>query len=108
MFHLAGACGTNTGGLPSLYDGLACVNGNPQLNSVNDILKVVGNVVRILIALAGGVAVIAIIAGGSIWVVSGGDPGRIKLGRDIIANSVAGLVIIIIAYAVVTFIANGF
>src|SRR5262249_8980938 len=115
LFHFANnACGTNTGILPSLYDGLDCVaSGNPPvpspvLHSVSDSLKVVGNAMRILIALSGGLAVLAIIAGGTMWVISAGDPGRIKLGRDILFNAVLGLIIIIIAYAVVTFIAAGF
>jgi hypothetical protein len=124
-FHLANsACGTNTGLLPSLWDqgraaggtsgggALSCVTINgvatPHIDNVLGVLVVLGNLTRILIAISGGIAIAAILVGSLIWVVSGGDPARIKLGRDIMTNAILGLLVIIVAYAVVTFIVNGF
>jgi hypothetical protein len=109
LFRLAAdACGTKTGPLPSLYDRIPCTNGSPELRSLQDIFIVIGNLAQILIFLSGGLAVIFIMVGGVMWIISGGDPGRIKMGRDMINNAVLGLIIIIVAYTVVTFIAKGF
>jgi hypothetical protein len=109
LFKVAGNCGTNTGVWPGLYNGLPCnANGDPQLQSVSDALKVVGNVVQILIFAAGGLAVFFVIVGAILWIASGGDPGRIKTGRDMMTNAVVGLLIVIASYAVMHFIAQGF
>jgi Type IV secretion system pilin len=108
FFHLANsACGTKTGTLPSLYDGLGCANGQIQINSVSDVLKIVANVTQIGIMLAGGLAVVAILVAAIYYIVSGGDPGRTKLAKDILQYAVIGLVVIIISYALVSLIANG-
>ena len=118
LFRLAAnACGTNTGPFPSIWDsgrGLTCVKDatsgvvGPQITSAIGFVTILGNLTRIVIFMAGGVAVVMIIFGGIMWVISGGDPGRIKMGRDIITNAIIGLVITIAAYAVVTFLVGGF
>jgi Type IV secretion system pilin len=109
LFRLAAsACGTRTGLLPSLYDNVPCTDGNIDINSVSDVLIIVGNVSRILIALAGGIAVIVVIVAAIFYITSTGDPGRIKRAKDIIVNTAIGLIIILVAYAVVTYIATGF
>jgi hypothetical protein len=110
LFKLAAnACGTRTGLLPSLYDNISCnADGIPQIKTVAEAVKVVGNGGRILIAVSGGIAVAVIIVGGMYYIASAGDPGRIKRAKDIIVNTVVGLAIILVAYGVVTFIAKGF
>jgi hypothetical protein len=108
LFRMAAnACGTNTGILPSLYDGLGCTNGTPTITSLQDVIVIIGNLAQILLALAGGLAVIFIIVGAIFYIISAGDPGRIKRGKDILTNAIVGLLIILSAYAVVTFIAKG-
>lgn len=106
------ACGTKTGILPSLYDGIGCatVDGTqtPTISSMQDILLVVANVVRILIAVAGSLAIIMILVASAYYIISAGDPGRAKKAKDIIISTVIGLVLIIASYAIVTFISGGF
>jgi hypothetical protein len=110
LFHLAAnACGTKTGVLPSLYDGLPCADGGtPTISALSDVLLIIGNVVRILIAISGSLAIILILIASVYYVTSLGDPSRIKRAKDIIVNTVIGLVLIIAAYAIVTFIAGEF
>lgn len=102
------ACGTRTGTLPSLYDNLGCVDGAPTISSLSDIIRIVENLIRILIAISGALAVILILAAAVYYVISGGDPSKIKRAKDILLNTVIGLVLIISAYAIVTYIAGGF
>ncbi|MDF2461226.1 MAG: hypothetical protein K0S68_629 [Candidatus Saccharibacteria bacterium] len=117
LFKLAAnACGTKTGWLPSLYDPgqigtskFSCdAKGNIQIDSLEAMLVVVANATKILLAVAGSLAIIAIIAAGIYFIISTGDPGRIKRAKDILINTVVGLVLIIGAYAVVQFISGGF
>jgi hypothetical protein len=118
VFRLAAACGNtiHSGIFPSLYDngraGAATFScdaaGNITINSVAGMLVVVANAARMLIMLGGALAVIFIIVGGIYFVISAGDSGRLKQAKDIIQNSITGLVLIVVAYAVVTYIAAGF
>jgi hypothetical protein len=104
----ANACGTKTGFLPSLYDGIACPGNDVQIRGLDDIWLIVANVVRILIASAGALAVIFIIVGGLYYVTSAGDPARLKQAKEIIVQAITGLIVIIAAYAVITFIGSKF
>jgi hypothetical protein len=113
LFRLAAnACGTKTGILPSLYDpgpGFKCdADGNLDIQSLQGALVLIANVVRILIAVSGALALIAIVVSSIFFVISAGDPAKVRRARDILNNAVVGLVLIIGAYAVVTFIAKGF
>lgn len=100
-------CGTNNGALPGLYDKL-CANGQVDIQSAGDLFIVVANVVRILMWVAGMLAVVVIIVAGIWYVTAYGDPGRLKRAKEILGYAVTGLVIVILAYSVVTYIAGKF
>jgi hypothetical protein len=104
----ANACGTKTGFLPSLYDGISCPGGDVQIQGLGDIWIIIANVIRILTAAAGALAVIFIIVGAIWYITSTGDPARLKRAREIIIQAITGLVIVLMAYSIVTYIANKF
>jgi type IV secretion system pilin len=111
MFKLAAGCGATGTFPPSLYQtgpGLSCVNGQIQLTDLSGVLVLIGNVVRIVIAVSGALALITILAASIFYVTSAGSPERIKRAREIIQYTATGLVLITLAYAIITFIANGF
>jgi hypothetical protein len=110
LFQLAATdCATTHGLLPSLYDGF-CANGSTDvtISSLYDVLKIIANVTRILIAISGSLAVILLLVASIMFITATGDPSRIKRAREIIINTVTGLVLILVAYAVVTFVAGEF
>ena len=100
-------------GFPKWYKGLKggapetdpC---NPQLESLSDIWLVVINFIEILLRLAGLLAIGFIIYGGIMFVISQGEPERIKNARSILANAITGLIIAILATTIVNFIAGRF
>jgi hypothetical protein len=106
LFKLA-AC-TKGGIAPGLYDNLPCDANGVTFTDLSQIWTVVANVVRILVALSGALAVIFIIVGGLFYVVSSGDPARIKRAKEILKESIIGLIITIVAYSAITFIAQQF
>lgn len=113
LFHfyaaVGNACGTKTGLLPSLYDNISCPDGiTPVITSLQDIGTIIANILRILIAISGSLAVIMILVASIFYITATGDSGRVKRARDIILHTVTGLVLIIISYALVTFIAGEF
>lgn len=65
-------------------------------------------VVNILLYILGAAAVVMIVIGGLRYTTSNGDSGAIKSAKDTILYSVIGLVIAILAYAIVNFVLSQF
>lgn len=63
-------------------------------------------VINMLLFIIGIVAVISIIIGGIMYTVSSGDQGKIKTAKDTILYAVVGLVVAILAFAIVNFVVN--
>lgn len=108
MFRLAAnACGTKTGVWPSLYDNLTCTGGDVRIQSVSEIAIILTNITRIALAMSGGLAVVFILAASIYYITSAGDPGRTKRAKEIIQYTIGGLVLIVMAYAIITLISGG-
>jgi hypothetical protein len=93
-------------GTPGLYDHL-CKGSDVSITAVSNVIVLISNVIQILLLLAGSLGVIFLIVGGIFYVISAGDPARLKRAKEIITNVIVGLVIIFLAYAVVNFISKG-
>ena len=63
-------------------------------------------IVSTLLFVVGVVAVVVIIIGGILYVTSTGDPGKTKRAKDTILYAVIGLVVAIMAYAIVAFVVS--
>lgn len=61
-----------------------------------------------LMFILGAVAVIVIVIGGIMYVVSAGDPGKAKTAKDTILYAVVGLVVALMAGAIVNFTVSNF
>ena len=78
-------------------DGL---NGADSSNT-NDLMKQANNIINVVI---GFVAVAFIIFGGIQYTTSAGDPGKVKKAKDTILYGIIGLVVAMLAYAIVNFV----
>ena len=67
----------------------------------------VTNIVSAIIGVLGIVAVIVIIIGGVNYMTSSGDAGKVKKAKDTILYGVIGLVICVLAFAIVNFVIGG-
>ena len=70
--------------------------------------ELVKNLVNLLLAVLGFIAVIMIIIGGIRYTTSNGDSSNTKAAKDTILYSVVGLVVAILAYAIVNFVIDFF
>lgn len=70
-----------------------------QLSSTN-----ISNVVNAAFGIAGAVAVICIIIGGLLYSTSAGDPGKIQRGKNTIIYAAVGLIVVTIAFPVISFL----
>jgi len=109
----AEACNTSIGGflgLPTWYKYLnpQFIDGecNISFQFPNDIGKVLLAVFEILLRIGGLVAVVFIIYGGFQYLLSQGEPDRVKGARSTIINALIGLAIAISATAIVNLVAR--
>ena len=64
------------------------------------------NIVKYLITFLGLIAVIMVMYSGFLWMTSNGDPEKINKAKRTLINSIIGLIIVLSAFAIVTFVAN--
>ncbi|MFZ1257930.1 MAG: pilin [Candidatus Saccharimonas sp.] len=80
-------------------------SGGGQQKSAGDFIKII---VNILMFILGAIAVIMIIIGGIRYTTSNGDTNAITSAKNTIMYAVIGLVVAIMAYAIVSFVITQF
>lgn len=75
-----------------------------QVEGGNNLQGDVTNILNAVIAVLGLVAVVVIIIGGVQYMTSSGDAGKVKKAKDTILYGVIGLVICVLAFAIVNFV----
>lgn len=69
--------------------------------------SVVEGIINGVIAIVGILAVIIIVVGGQRFIVSQGDPNKVTAARGMIIYGVVGLIVAVLAFAVVNFVLKG-
>jgi len=77
--------------------------GNP-----NDFTNFIKTIVNTLLFVLGAVSVVTIIIAGIRYTTSQGDPGAVKIAKDTLLYAVIGLVVAIMAFAIVNFVIGRF
>ena len=73
-------------------------------SNTNDLMKTVNQIINIVIGVIGFAAVAMTIYGGVQYTTSAGDPGKVKKAKDTIMYGIVGLVVAILAFAIVNFV----
>jgi hypothetical protein len=71
-----------------------------------DLEQTIVNIIQWVLGILSLLAVVFIIYGGFKWLTSGGDENRIESAKKTITAAVAGLVVVILAWAIVIFVAG--
>ena len=66
----------------------------------------VSMLINVFTSVMGFLAIGMIIYGGFMLLTAQGDPARIKRGKDVVLYSVIGLILVVLAYAIVNFVMN--
>ena len=85
--------------------GVGKVGGEENKTPLEDNIRWITN---LLLFVLGAIAVIMIIIGGIRYTTSNGDSAQTKAAKDTILYAVVGLVVAILAYAIVNFVINAF
>ena len=84
-----------------------CTSGNNAIkndSNKNDLMQTVNTIINVVIGVIGFVAVVVIILGGVQYTTSAGDPGKVKKAKDTILYGIVGLVVALLAFAIVNFV----
>ncbi|NCU37968.1 hypothetical protein EOL96_02825 [Candidatus Saccharibacteria bacterium] len=86
-----------------------CVKkGLPQTGGNTDLTTIIATIVNTLLFILGAVAVIMIVIGGIKYTTSNGDQTAVTSAKNTILYSVIGLIVALLAYAIVNFIVTQF
>lgn len=96
-----GQSGGGGGASEVLKGAQSAQTGSSSTDSIPDLVK---TIVDIMLFLLGAIAVLMIILGGFKYTTSNGDAEKIKSAKNTIMYSVIGLVVAILAYAIVDFV----
>ena len=89
--------------LPALT--LAQIGSVPRISTVpSDLESTISGIINTVISIVGLIAIVVIVIGGIKIITSGGDEDAKKGGTNFITYGIIGLVVVILAYAIVNFI----
>lgn len=67
---------------------------------------ILSNILNWILILAGAIAVIYLVYGGILYITAAGDAEKATKGRTAVINAVIGVVIILLALVIVTWVSN--
>lgn len=92
-------------GLGGALGNLRAVGSGTGLQS--DLTGTVAMIIKVILSLTGTIFLILMVYAGFTWMMAGGDENKIKTAKSIIKASIIGLIIVLSAYAITTFVVGG-
>jgi len=72
--------------------------------STTDLPTIIGKIIKIALSWLGIIALLLVIAGGFMWMTSGGNEDKIKKAKSLMINAFIGLAIILLSYVIAHFV----
>jgi len=91
-----------------LAGGAGCAQGKDQQSDLFGNEGIFKTITNVLLFIIGAISVIMLIIGGIRYVVSGGDSAAITSAKNTILYAIVGVVVAILAYALVNFVITSF
>jgi ABC-type Fe3+ transport system permease subunit len=92
----------------SVTEGVDCAKGKDQGTKLFGNGGIFQTVTNVLLFLIGAVSVIMLIVGGLRYVLSGGDSTAVTAAKNTILYAVIGIIVALLAYAIVNFVVTSF
>lgn len=78
--------------------------GGEGISDNSDLMGILTTIINVIVGVVGFVAVVMIVVGGISFVTSQGDSGKVAKARNTILYGVVGLVVALLAFAIVNFV----
>lgn len=72
----------------------------------SQLVRIVSTIINVLLSLLGVILLLLIIYGGVLWMTARGNEDQVKKAKNILTDAIIGLIIILAAYAISTFVVN--
>lgn len=82
--------------------------GDPTTTGGSALATLVANLFRVAIVVGGIALLLMLVIGGLQWILAGGDKGKVEEARNRITNAILGIVVLISAVAIISFIGQFF
>lgn len=92
----------------SISDGAALARGSDQAANLFGTAGIFTTVSNVMLFIVGAISVIMVIIGGLRYVISGGNNSNVTAAKNTILYAVVGLVVSIMAFAIVNFVIGSF
>lgn len=92
----------------SIQDGANSARGADQATNLFGNTGIFTTITNVMLFVVGAISVIMVVVGGLRYVVSGGNSGNITTAKNTILYAIVGLIIAIMAYAVINFVIGSF
>ncbi|MBI3341610.1 hypothetical protein HY024_00645 [Candidatus Curtissbacteria bacterium] len=79
-----------------------------ELVNTNNIVVVIRSIIRFILLIAFVIAFIMLLVGGIRWILAGGDEKSVEKARNTITAALIGLVVILVAYALIRLVETFF
>lgn len=88
----------------TILDGANAAKGTSQADSLFDTNGVFNKIINAALFLIGAISVLMLIYGGVSYTISMGDAKKVETAKNTIMYAVIGIVVALLAYAIVTFV----
>lgn len=89
---------------PGTDPNLQAVGGKLGATASTSLPTMIGNLINVILSVMGIIFVLLIVYAGILYMQGGQDEGKIKKAKGLILNAIVGLVIVIAAFAISSFI----
>lgn len=76
----------------------------PYAGTTSSLPNLIGGVINVLLGSLGIIFVIFVVQAGILYMTAGGDPAKVEKAKKMITQNVIGLIIIVAAYAIASFV----
>jgi hypothetical protein len=83
---------------------VAAVKGASGVQGSSDLPSIIGGIINVVLGFLGIILLVYILYAGFLWMTAGGDTDKVKTAKDMIKNAIIGLIIIVAAFAISTFV----
>lgn len=75
---------------------------DPTSTGTVTIDTIIGRLITSLLGVTGSIALLMFVYGGFLWLISAGEPDKVKKGKEVMKWAILGLVVIVGAYVIVS------
>ncbi len=80
------------------------VGGKAGISGGGGLTDIIGNLINIFLGFLGLVFLVLMLYAGFQWMTAGGDEGKVKKAREVITQAIIGLIVVVAAYAISSFV----